>query len=114
MKHTYSEILIAIAEGKDIQYQYIDTEWRPIHAGNVLLYLSSENKDKPAYTFRVKPSTININGVECKVPDGSNRYRISILSYGFPKSVVNEWSWGTERDRDAAYAALIKPFGEQA
>ena len=104
MKHPYAELLIAIAEGKEIQYQHGSTTWHNIKHNRLLKHLAYDEQDKPAYMFRVKPATININGVECEAPVEDGKYDITICG--------GEYWFATIEARDAAYAALIKPFGE--
>jgi hypothetical protein len=104
MKHLYSEILIAIAEGKEIQFHTVSGDgWVNADTPDVLLEIANEDYDSQRY--RVKPSTITINGVECEPPVNGGSYSVSVCG--------SAWWFATEDARDAAYAALIKPFGEQ-
>lgn len=104
MKHPYADILIAIAEGKEIQYRYCSANWYDIDYGRLLKHLAYDGQNNPAYLFRIKPATITINGVACEAPNPYGNYDITICGATF-------W-FATEEARDAAYAALIKPFGE--
>lgn len=111
MKHPYSSILIAIAEGKEIQYRYCSANWYDIDHVRLLKHLAYDGQNKPAYLFRIKPSTININGVEVEGPVANGSYSLSIWP-GMGERMNCHFT--TPEARDAAYAALIKPFGEQA
>jgi hypothetical protein len=64
--HPYKEILIAIANGEQVQWQSPTGEWLSI-AEHVVL---SEIRN-PTYApdrYRVKPKTININGIDVPEP----------------------------------------------
>lgn len=62
MKHPYSDILIAIAEGKDIQWNNDIHEWKDMDHKAAFKFLAT---DMPPKYLRIKPATITINGVEC-------------------------------------------------
>lgn len=65
MKHYYSEILVAIAEGKDIQYlEFIDWSILPHH--QVLRLIIDDVNPK---FLRIKPETIKINGITITTPE---------------------------------------------
>ena len=110
MKHPYADILIAIAEGKEIQYQYCSAYWRDMEHGRLLKHLAYDAQDKPAYTFRIKPATITINGVECEAP--TLGYHGITIQANELNGHTKHIAWDTKEARDAAYAALILPFGE--
>lgn len=65
MKHPYAEILNAIAEGKQIQFNYnggwVDQAW-----STTLVEIVDEVFEPSEY--RVKPNTINIGGFEVPKP----------------------------------------------
>jgi len=109
MKHPYADILIAIAEGKEIQELSAKGEWFTCCSHYALHDIAEENSTPERY--RVKPATILINGVECGAPvEKRNGYDWVIVRKNDAEKVVH---FGTPEARDAAYAALIKPFGEQ-
>lgn len=108
MKHPYADILIAIAEGKEIQWQDSVGVWLNEPVSCALMEIRS-----PEYSprrYRVKPATININGVECEAPvEGGNGFYVAVSAgYGVHKKAY----FATDMARDAAFAALIKPFRE--
>ena len=111
MKHPYSEILHAIADGKEIQYRYCSVDWHDVYHDRLLKLLAYDGQDKPNYKFRIKPATITINGVECDACTKHGSYYVTIRGSEVRQQDLR---FETEAARDAAYAALIKPFGEQA
>lgn len=112
MKHHYSKILIAIAEGKEIQWLNELGEWVTVSAANALSCIVTQATPDLS-RLRIKPATIFINGVECTPPIDNGKYCVSITKHGFPATECVALAWATQEARDAAYAALIKPFGEQ-
>jgi len=110
MKHPYAHILIAIAEGKEIQWNKSQGGWETQSPDDTLHEITHGEYSPERY--RIKPATILINGVECEAPgDGDYSLTVSVaLLYGPTKQL----RFTTQEARDAAYAALIKPFGEQA
>lgn len=109
MKHPYADILIAIAEGKEVQFQTGNGTWLP-QSVNATLYEIHHSQFGPG-RYRIKPATININGVEVEGPVANGSYGLSIWP-GMGERMNCYFT--TPEARDAAYAALIKPFGEQA
>ena len=106
MKHPYADILIAIAEGKEIQIRdRCDThnEWLPCQNN---LFFANMNASRHQHTYRIKPALILINGVECESPVKNGVYTLDVG--------ITRFVFATAEARDAAYAALIKPFGDQA
>lgn len=107
MKHPYAEILIAIAEGKEIQWQDSDGVWLNEPVSCVLMEIYSPEYSPQRY--RIKPATITINGVDCEAPltgaEGSSHW---IKIQTFTKDLFMHFN--SDEARDAAYAALIKPF----
>ena len=65
-KHPYAEILIAIAECKEIQFQDSSGKWNAQDTGLILDEIASAVFSPIRY--RVKPSMININGYEVPEP----------------------------------------------
>ena len=110
MKHPYADILIAIAEGKEVQFQTGNGTWLP-QSVNATLYEIHHSQFGPG-RYRIKPATITINGCEVEKPKKNAAYHISLRSHGFPEPVTHCFSWDSIEARDAAYAALILPFGE--
>jgi hypothetical protein len=108
MKHPYTDILIAIAEGKEIQ-AHQPSGWINVSPSSVFSAILLNPKDalQPS-DYRIKPATITINGVECEAQCDIG-YRVTIISgaMGHPTTRLN---FSTKSARDAAYAALIKPF----
>ena len=102
MKHPYAEILQAVIDCKEVQDTTGDGSYVTVKPEHVLRVLSRGG----GRFLRIKPATITINGVECEAPNPDGNYDITICGATF-------W-FATEEARDAAYAALIKPFGEQA
>lgn len=109
MKHPYADILIAIAEGKEIQYSHLGNTWKCASAEDILQRILNQRNGAPENSFRIKPATITINGVVCEVPVPRFRDGCSLSVNG----MFTETFWFTTPEaRDAAFAALIKPFGE--
>ena len=65
----YSEILHTIADGKDIQFKQSNGDFVNIDKRRVLYTISQDDWESPKYEFRVKPSTIIINGIEVPYPE---------------------------------------------
>lgn len=104
--HPYSSILHAIAEGKEIQWQSSQGEWITQTPSEVLEEIV--DPDWPIGRFRIKPATITINGCEVECPT-LGYHGITIQANELNGS-AKHIAWGTKEARDAAYAALIKPF----
>lgn len=66
-KHKYADILIAVANGENIQIQHYDirAEWDNVDYQTVLSHIYS---DKGTGCIRIKPKTIMINGHEVPEP----------------------------------------------
>lgn len=62
MKHPQAEVLIAIANGEDVQCQNGKGEWYDCSPNTALRWLGDE------FPVRIKPKTININGHEVPEP----------------------------------------------
>ena len=65
-KHAYAEILLAIAEGKDIQWQEMHGTWEPQSHSETLSEIARKACGPSRY--RVKPPTISISGKEVPAP----------------------------------------------
>lgn len=105
MKHPYADILIAIAEGKEIQRNKHGDRWIDLTASEALNEITYEKIDPSSY--RIKPAKITINGceVESPVPNGDNNW-LRVHTQVAQKTIT----FATITARNAAYAALIKPF----
>lgn len=66
MKHPYADVLIAIANGEKLQYQVSSGDWIDTTAEAALSEIANANPQLGK--FRVKPKTININGIEVPEP----------------------------------------------
>ena len=109
--HKHRDILIAIADGKKIQYQYCNSGWRDCDAAVALTQLGPDYLGKPSYTLRIAPETITVNGVECPKPLEQNIHTgnwVSIETNGF----LFEVSFAEAADARTVFDALCKPFKE--
>ncbi len=70
--HKHRDILIAIADGKKIQYQYLSPEWKDCTPELALSQLAPDYHSKPSYTLRIAPETITVNGVVCPKDSANN------------------------------------------
>lgn len=61
---TLNEILQAIIDGKELQLK-VSVGWQFLETSEVLYYLVEEH---PLTSFRIKPSTVTINGFEVPAP----------------------------------------------
>lgn len=66
MTHPYKEILIAIANGEQVEWQGSNGEWQSQSVNTNLAEIAAEIYGPKRY--RVKPRTININGIEVPEP----------------------------------------------
>ena len=65
-QHPYTEILRAIADGKEIEWLGCDDVWSSQEADEALSEIADTTFAPEQY--RVKPETININGIEVPKP----------------------------------------------
>lgn len=67
----------------------------------------------PHLTWRIKPSTITINGTELPKPmeNGNTNYEIAIACLGDGDAPFKEFSWHTREYRDEVYAKLVEVLG---
>ena len=65
--HPNADILLAIAEGKQLQYAITNGKWVDINSANVLRWISEENNEACS-GIRVKPSTIRIGSYDVPEP----------------------------------------------
>jgi hypothetical protein len=111
MKHAYFEILLAIANEKQVQWDSPTEGWKD-NSATATLYEISRGLFDPS-RYRVKPETIIINRVECMAPNPDSRgtYKLRIVEIDGASAKKDHWVYfGNIADRDAAYDALIKPF----
>ena len=66
--HPNADILLAIAEGKQLQYAITNGKWVDINSANVLRWISEENNNEACSGIRVKPSTIRIGDYDVPEP----------------------------------------------
>jgi hypothetical protein len=99
-KHKLAELLIAIANGEEIQRLQDDGTWRSADL-NVLAVF-------PHDTFRVKPDAIIINGVECVRPVSPDDGR-SVIKISFDQ-VSTYYFFDTVKNARTARDAMLKPF----
>jgi len=108
MKHNYADILIAIAQGKDIEFKN-DCDWNLLDINDTLKYISTGDTK---HEFRVAQPKVRVNGVTCNAPSaGAHEICIETYSYGdcYKQTLV---SFENTEDRNTVYEALIKPFKE--
>lgn len=106
MKHPYADILIALAEGKEIQWKRPQGGWELQDADAVLNEIFERTYSVDNY--RIKPATITVNNVTCEAPVEDGRYTLQVRIPG----TFFEWGFATTKARDAACDALVKPFEE--
>lgn len=89
MKHPYAEILIAIAEGKEIEHKHLCGNWVTIHCDNILKQLETIEPSQ----LRVKQEIIIINGITITTPE---REPLKLgQTYYVPNlcGSTDEWEW---------------------
>ena len=116
-----ADALRALADGKTVEVKRIhDNEWQPAQIFGVSVFTDSETT-----SFRLKPRTITLNGIEVPEPfepkDCDLVYFIdSEVSRGYSKDVFGvgcepEWiqfgAWRTEEEIKQVVAALRQIFG---
>lgn len=125
-KHEYSTILVAIADGLDLQWHHPDGDWQDQTAESMLSEIAF-TAYKPE-RYRVKPKTINIAGIEVPAglttaPEaGANYWMLNALEQSGVRSycwlggpadmhVLNAGQcWSTEADARLASLAITKLF----
>jgi len=83
--HPYKDILIAVANGEQVQWRKMDDTWRDEPAKEVLREIAGSMSSPERY--RIKPKTININGFEVpeplrEAPDHGSGYYVASTSGG--------------------------------
>jgi hypothetical protein len=116
MKHSYAEILMAIANGEQIQFINSLGNWNDMTNADVLNEIRIA-RFKPS-EFRVKPKTILVNGIECPLhikSDSNIKFGFNVLISCGPRDPcgcdVNLW-YKYPEDANTVFNALIKPFKE--
>ena len=114
------EALIALANGKTVEVKRIhDNEWQPAQIFGVSVFTDSETT-----SFRLKPRTITINGIEVPMPFepkvGEKYWYIAdYTSYGYSDTKegtgINSsiGKWRTEAEIKQVVAALRQIFREK-
>ena len=117
--HKHRDILIAIADGKKIQYQYCNSGWRDCDAAVALTQLGPDYLGKPSYTLRIAPETITVNGVECpkpmQPPYDNNNWIVNIeygTAYTGQRTSYKLLTFLNQADARTVFDALCKPFKE--
>ncbi len=111
--HKHRDILIAIADGKKIQYQYLSPEWKDCTPELALSQLAPDYHSKPSYTLRIAPETITVNGVVCPKDSANNVNSNFAIGIECRWNHTNELLWyATEADARTVFDALCKPFKE--
>ena len=110
------EALIALANGKTVEVKRIhDNEWQPAQIFGVSVFTDSETT-----SFRLKPRTIMLNGIEVPAPfepkDGEKFWIISddYMSGYTSSNLIRGYSfgaWRTEEEIKQVVAALRQIFG---
>lgn len=110
MKHPYADILQAVfTERKQAQVLSLPPdEWLDITPEQLLSTLAT---GVSVERIRIKPATITLNGVDCEAPvkGEAAQYNLAICKGSIGGTWKTIW-FATQEARDAAYAALIKPF----
>lgn len=89
MKHPHAEILIAIAEGKEIEIKKICGKWFPVHYNSIFEQLNTIDPS----LLRIKLETILINGFNINKPEskplklGQTYYLVNL------SGSTEEWYW---------------------
>lgn len=105
-KHPYSDILHAIADGKAIQWKDRSGNFRDQSVECTLAEIIASDPNPSRY--RVKPSMIAINGIECEAPmpvSGSAAW-IKLQTFDVERFV----HFSSPQARDAAFAAVMAAF----
>ena len=120
------EALIALANGESVEVKRIhDNEWEPAQLFGVSVFTDSETT-----SFRLKPRTITINGIEVPVPfepkNGEDFYYLDCTSDNYGGWAKTSWrnvesdsfknntvfgAWRTEEEIKQVVAALRQVFG---
>ena len=114
------EALIALANGEEVEFFYRDV-WDSIGEMIVIDHFMSDK-----FKFRLKPSTITINGIEVPAPFEPKEGEIywcfstqTVIGYGHnvyeseraDRRFINMGAWRTEEEIKQVVAALRQVFG---
>ena len=67
--HPQAELLRAIADGEEMEQAYHqEPKWRAVDSTTVLDWITNGSLEYYTPYFRIKPKTININGIEVPEP----------------------------------------------
>ena len=116
------DALIALANGETVEVKRIhDNEWQPAQIFGVSVFTDSETT-----SFRLKPRTITINGIEVPAPfepkEGETYWCFStqtVIGYGHnvyeseraDRRFINMGAWRTEEEIKQVVAELRQVFG---
>ena len=93
------EALIALANGKTVEVKRIhDNEWQPAQIFGVSVFTDSETT-----SFRLKPRTITINGIE--VPCNKSKHDKDDVVWVINTACENwyDWIYGSDCDSNTLY-----------
>ena len=93
------EALIALANGKTVEVKRIhDNEWQPAQIFGVSVFTDSETT-----SFRLKPRTITINGIE--VPCNKNKHDKDDVVWVINTACENwyDWIYGSDCNSNTLY-----------
>jgi len=113
------DALIALANGEKVEWCNSMTSWHPlaINTAKICYFLELRH----GWLFRLKPSTITINGIEVPAPflpeEGEEYWYITDCEAGYEKARnrhgyrVGIAAWRTEEEIKQVVAALRQVFG---
>ena len=119
------EALIALANGEDVLYIGKSYEGKPDSSWGYAKEVEVEDFLNDVWSFKLKPRTITINGIEVPAPfepkegdavfvlDNSNRLGFSTFTYNSGFYHVNFGAWRTEEEIKQVVAALRSIFGKK-
>lgn len=109
--HPSANLLIAVAQGKQMQVEGLTTLWRDATLDEALLAIHN------AEPCRVKPDSVLVNGVEC--PQASDKigsqeqWLVEIRigrCYSGKRTKGTVFTFDSEEDAELVFSSLIKPF----
>lgn len=102
--HKHRDILIAIADGKKVEYRGADQRWYETNLYGLANGAAAE--------YRIAPETVLINGVECPKPVVKPNAVACVISIVLGGTNINQYAFSTAADAKTVYDALCKPFKE--
>lgn len=113
--HPYAELLRAIADGKELQFENSFGEWIEQNSKDALHEFVA--KDYMPNRYRVKPATITVNGI--KVPEPVREPLSIVDKYYMPdflhSSLITECQWaGSIYDAAALRSGVVHLTKEAA